>query len=386
MREATRSEVCGLSILMALSLLLFIPAGMWAQAGANGALSGTVTDPSGAAIPNADVVVTNEATNLIVARVKGSTAGTFSVPVVPPGTYKVEITAPGFRKYEAPDVVVRVTEVTNVFAAMKIGSSTETITVTSAAVQIQTSTPVMGETISGHSIEKLPLSTSNFFALATLSSGANTEIFDAGALGRGQVTINVNGNRPTNNNYQLEGVNANDFNLPILDNVALPNQEAIGEFKTQTSLFDASNGRNGGGNIQVGLKYGTNKHHGVGYDLYRDKSVNANDFFLNRAGVPKPQLHQHQFGGALGGPIPGGEKIKYLRDWFYFLSYQGTREGSGNAAGTLFYQQVARPSNRPVPGELGQHFLPQRLTPWVYEFGSGGAGLIKSAGIQVPRV
>src|SRR2546429_4686688 len=100
-------------------------------------------------------------------------------------------------------------------------------------------TTLFRSTIDAETASTLPLSTRNFLTLLTLSAGANTELFDSAALGRGQVTINVNGQRPTNNNFQLEGVNANDVNLPILDNVPLPNPDTIQEFKTQTSLYDA---------------------------------------------------------------------------------------------------------------------------------------------------
>src|SRR5260370_41780437 len=96
----------------------------------------------------------------------------------------------------------------------------------------------------------------------THSYGDYWDLLDPAALGRGQVPINVNGQRPTNNNFQLEGVNANDVNLPILDNVPLPNPDTIEEFKTQTSLYDASSGRNGGGNVQVNLRSGTAHFHG----------------------------------------------------------------------------------------------------------------------------
>src|SRR5256884_6951491 len=161
-------------------------------------------------------------------------------------------------------------------------------------------TTLFRSTIDAETASTLPLSTRNFLTLLTLSAGANTELFDSAALGRGQVTINVNGQRPTNNNFQLEGVNANDVNLPILDNVPLPNPDTIQEFKTQTSLYDASSGRNGGGNVQVNLKSGTAHYHGDTYEFFRNNVLNANDFFFNAATpqVPRPVLRQNQYGGS----------------------------------------------------------------------------------------
>ena len=292
-----------------------------------------------------------------MARLVATGAGTFSVLFLPPGEYRVEIDAPGFRKLELENTVVRVTETTNIVAKLEIGPAMQTVNVEAAASILQLSNPTTGETISQHSVENLPLSNRNFLGLLSLSSGTGTEFFDSTALGRGTVTLNVNGQRPTNNNYQLEGINANDVNLPILDNVALPNPDAIGEFKTQTALFDASTGRNGGGNTQVQLKRGTSHYHGDGYDFYRDRSLNANDFFLNREGQRKPQLHQNEFGGSFGGPVPK------LKETFFFGNYQGWRESSGLASGTQFSTRIpVLPADR-SPASLEAAFFPGGLPP-----------------------
>src|SRR5262249_25854307 len=148
--------------------------------------------------------------------------------------------------------------------------------------------PTTGQTI--QNVSDLPLATRNFLSLLALSTGANSELADTAALGRGAVSINVNGQRPVNNNYQLEGINANDVNLPQLDNVPLPNPQTVAEFKTQTSLYDASQGRNGGGNIQVALKSGSTTYHGDLFEFFRNDALNANDFFLNRSGQKRPVL------------------------------------------------------------------------------------------------
>jgi hypothetical protein len=316
-----------------------------------------VQDPSGAVIPAAQIIVTNQDTGTIVAQVKSTQAGAFAVPFLAPGSYRVEVTAPGFKTFDARDVAVRVTEITNLVAKLQVGAPTQMVTVEAKASEILVSTPTMGETITAHTVENLPLSNRNFFALLSLSAGTGTEFFDSTALGRGQVTLNVNGQRPANNNYQLEGINANDLNLPILDNVALPNPDTIGEFKTQTSLYDASQGRNGGGDIQVGLRHGTSSYHGDVYEFFRDRSLNANDFFLNRQGQRKPQLHQNEFGASFGGPVPK------LKDAFFFGNYQGWRESSGLASGTQFSTQIpAFPASR-TEASLEAAFFPNGLPP-----------------------
>jgi hypothetical protein len=137
----------------------------------------------------------------------------------------LEITATGFSKFVMDRVLVQVTETAKVNATLSVGQVTETVTVHDVTPPVELTSATTGETITAETASTLPLSTRNFLTLLSLSAGANTELFDSAALGRGQVTINVNGQRPTNNNFQLEGVNANDVNLPVLDNVPLPNPD-----------------------------------------------------------------------------------------------------------------------------------------------------------------
>jgi hypothetical protein len=169
------------------------------------------------------------------------------------------------------------------------------------------------------------------------------------------VSIVVNGERPTNNNYQLEGINANDYNLPSFDNVPLPNPQAVKEFKTQTSLYDASQGRNAGGNIQVTMQSGTSHFHGNAFEFFRNNVLNANDFFLNSEGQHRPVLRQNQFGGSLGGPIP------LTKGAFFFMNYQGTRAASGISAGTNFSTTIpVLPADRSA-GNLARVYFPGGL-------------------------
>src|SRR6516225_7875972 len=336
-------------------IALLIPSGLRAQAGATGAITGTVLDEKGGAISGATIVIINQATGKEERSVTSTSAGTFNVPSLPPGHYRLEVAATSFMKFITDNVLVQVTETASVTATLHIGQVTESVVVNDVTTPVELTSATTGETISAETASTLPLSTRNFLTLLTLSAGANTELFDSAALGRGAVTININGQRPTNNNYQLEGINANDFNLPILDNVPLPNPDTVAEFKTQTSLYDASQGRNGGGNIQVNLKSGTDKFHGDAYEFFRDRSLNANDFFLNREGQRKPQLHQNQFGGSLGGPVP---KVKHF---FFFGNYQGTREASGQASGTNLATNIpVLPADRSA-ASLQSAFFPNGL-------------------------
>jgi hypothetical protein len=337
-----------------LSIALLTPASSRAQAGATGAITGTVFDQKGGAISGAAIVVTNLATGQKEREVISTGSGTFNVPSLSPGTYTVEIMATGFSRFLIEKVLVQVTETSSVVATLAVGNVTETVTVHEVVLPVELTSATTGETIGAETASTLPLSTRNFLTLLTLSAGANTELFDSAALGRGQVTINVNGQRPTNNNFQLEGVNANDVNLPVLDNVPLPNPDTIQEFKTQTSLYDASSGRNGGGNVQVNLKSGTAHYHGDAYEFFRNNVLNANDFFFNAATpqVPRPVLRQNQYGGSFGGPVPKS------KDFFFFVNYQGTREASGISAGTVLNSQIpVLPATRDA-ATLAATFLP----------------------------
>jgi hypothetical protein len=325
-----RSFLRSLAVLGAIALA--IPVYLRAQGGNTGAITGTVHDVNGGAIQGAQVDIIKQDTGETVRHVATSSGGTFTVPFLDPATYRVEITSTGFSKFVSV-VEVRVTETASLAALLQIGQVSQTVVVEGAAATVDTTSAATGQTISAETVSNLPLSTRNFLTLLTLSAGANTELFNNASLGRGQVTINVNGQRPTNNNYELEGVNANDFNLPVNDHVPLPNPETVEEFKTQTSLYDASQGRNGGGNTQVNLRSGTDQYHGNAYEFFRNTVFNANDWFLNSQGQARPELDQNQFGGSFGGPAPVG------KNFFFFLNYQGTREVSaagGAASGTQF--------------------------------------------------
>jgi hypothetical protein len=260
--KSFRRNSHGLGVFRLALVLISLTGAAFAQSSAGGAIKGLVKDQSGAAVSGATVEIVNQQTNVVERTLTTNAEGGFSVPLLPVGIYKAVVSASGFSKTEATNIRVNVTDTTNVVVALKIGAVSEALTVTDVTTPIQTSNPTTGQSLGAETVSGLPLATRNFLTLLTLSSGANTELFQSDALGRGAVTINVNGQRPSNNNYQLEGINANDINLPVLENVPLPNPQTVQEFKTQTSLYDASQGRNGGGNIQVALKSGTSGYHG----------------------------------------------------------------------------------------------------------------------------
>jgi hypothetical protein len=300
------------------------------QGGATGAITGTVQDPSGAFVANADVRITNQDTGVVERSLKTGADGSFTAPLLPVGTYRVSVHAQGFSEGQFADIGVRVTETTRMIAKLATQSVQQQIEVQAEVQTVDTSDASTGQAIDTNTIRALPLATQNFQQLLTLSSGAQSNLNAAAQLGRGDVRIQVNGQREDNNNYLIEGISATDYNVAELTNTPLPNPDVVQEFKVQTSLYDASQGRNGGGNINAILKTGTSAFHGDVYEFFRNTVLDANEYFLKQSGSPRPVIQQNIFGGSLGGPVSPGGKLG-----FFFINYQGTRQRSGDSPGTL---------------------------------------------------
>ena len=311
-------------------VVLALAIGAFGQGGATGAITGTVQDPSGALVANATVRITNQDTNVLERSVSTGPDGTFTAPLMPVGTYRVSIQSEGFNEASVSNVVVRVTETTRMTAKLATKSVQQKIEVQAEVQTVDTSDATTGQAIESATIRALPLATQNFHQLLTLSTGAQSELNAASHLGRGDVRIQVNGQREDNNNYLIEGVSVTDYNVAELTNTPLPNPDVVQEFKVQTSLYDASQGRNGGGNINAILKSGTDKFHGDVYEFFRNTVLDANEYFLKQSGSPRPVIQQNIFGGSLGGPVSPGGKLG-----FFFVNYQGTRQRSGDSPGTL---------------------------------------------------
>ena len=301
----------------------------WAQGGATGAITGTVQDVSGALVASAQVQIINQDTGIVTRTVKTDASGAFTAPLLPVATYTVKVTASGFGEGTFKDIAVRVTETTRLTAKLAPTKVMQTVEVQAVVQTVETTTATTGQAIEERTIRELPLSTQNFQQLLTLSTGAQSELNASAQLGRGNARVIVNGQREDNNNYLIEGISATDYNVSQSTNVPLPNPDVIEEFKVQTSLYDASQGRNSGGNVNAILKSGTMHFHGDLYEFFRNDVLNANEFFLNRAGQSRPSVKQNIFGGSLGGPIGPGAKLG-----FFFLNYQGTRQRSGLSPGT----------------------------------------------------
>jgi hypothetical protein len=298
---------------------------MLAQGGATGAIGGVVQDASRAVIANAKVSVKNEATGELLRQVTTDASGLFVATLLPVGTYSVEVREAGFPVTTFPGIVVRITETTRMTAVLKVNTVTQVVEVQSQIEQVNTTDATTGQSLGAQTITDLPLATRNFQQLLTLSTGASADLNGAAQLGRGSVFIHVNGGREDNNNYLIDGITVADYAFGELTYTPLPSPDAIQEFKVSTSLYDATQGRNGGGNINATLKGGSAKFHGDLWEYFRNTALDANDYFLGKVVVK-----QNIFGGDIGGPIGPAAKLGY-----FYVNIQGTRQRSGDSPGTF---------------------------------------------------
>src|SRR5579862_2711160 len=329
-----------MALLASLGLLIFCATMAHAQSAGTGAITGTVTDPQGRAVPNATVTVTSTDTGQARTATTGA-AGDYKFSLLPPGNYKVRFSATGFKSAEVSSVTVTVTETQTLDRAMEVGTVNQTVTVESSVETLQTESSTLGTTVNGSTITALPMANGNYTEVLSLAAGATASVDNATALGKGTQDISANGVDPGSNNYQMDGVAVNNIansgssnDGTIYTGIPIPSPDAIGEFKIQTSTYDASYGRNPGANVNVVTKSGTNDFHGSGFEFFRNSVLNASDYFYNNdygavtTAKPHEVLNQNQFGGTIGGPI--------LKDkLFFFFSYRGTRAKNGVApAGT----------------------------------------------------
>jgi Carboxypeptidase regulatory-like domain/TonB-dependent Receptor Plug Domain/TonB dependent receptor len=359
-----------------LTLLLSISAPLLlGQSAGTSALSGTVTDPSGAAIPNVIVTITNNDNGQVRTATTGSD-GVYKFNLLQPGTYKVRFSAAGFKTSEVGSVILSVTETPTLDRSLEVGQQSEQVTVEATAETLQTESSTLGTTVGGSTVTALPLSNRNYTQVLGLSAGVNAGVTNATTFGKATQDYSTNGADPGQNNFQMDGVAINNIanggssnDAGIYAGIPIPNPDAIQEFKIQTSTYDASYGRNPGANVNVITKSGSNTFHGAIWYFFRNEDLNANDFFENAEGGGKQQiLRQNQVGGSIGGPI---KKDKL----FFYANYQETRQYNGAVAG-IGYLPVSLPpipsGDRSAPGfqaALGAALCPSNhpSNPAAYE-------------------
>ena len=325
-------------------VLLCVPTVALGQA-FRGTVSGTVTDPSGAAVPGARLTLTDVATNAsLTTETNGE--GHYSIPYIPPGRHKLQVEAAGFQPVVHENVEVRVGDKLTLDLKLEVGQATETVTVSGDSTPLlESSSASMGQVIDRRRISELPLPDGNPFTLARLAPGvAFTDVnnlrftrpFDNG----GTSNISTNGTGSQGSEFTLDGVPNNAaFGRQV---AYVPPAEAVQEFKVTTSSFDAQQGHSAGAHIEVTLRSGANRPFGSIYWFNRNEVLAGNEFFINsnpncerdeNGKCKRPPLRYNRYGATFGGPVmlprfgEGGPSLWSGKDkLFFFFAYEGLRQ------------------------------------------------------------
>jgi hypothetical protein len=306
----------GLILLLA-ALIGSAPAA--AQVGATGALSGVVSDPTGAVVENAKVRAVEQATG---AKRETTTNqdGHYTLPALPVGEYQVIFELAGFRQLVRKGVHVEAAVTKSLDIVLTLGEMNQQVTITEDAPLLQTTQATTVRQLNARELLKVPSSTRNFTHLLSAEAGVNADLPPVLGNDTGSISPSVNGTRTTSNSLQFNGVDTSNLLTnegSLIENIS-PAPETIQEVKLQTSLYDASTGRNGGGNFQILTRSGSNELHGTLYWFVQNEIFNANDFFFNRDGIDRPQARRNEGGFTLGGPA--------IKDrLFFFGGYQRTQ-------------------------------------------------------------
>ncbi len=319
-RTPTRSTISRVSLLLLLGIsLTFSPVAM-AQSNPTGSLTGGVQDSNGAAVPAAAITVKNLGTGLTRTAVADD-EGRWTIPALPVGRYEVLIEAQGFKRTALKDVGVEASVPRTLNTKLEIGDiAGEVVDVTGTSLAVTTpDTSAISRQLSSDQLVSIPTSTRSFTQLLSAEAGVNTELSPVLTNGNGNQSPSVNGTRTTSTSLFFNGVDATNITTnegSLNDNIA-PAPETLQEVKLQTSLYDASTGRSGGGNFQLITKQGGNEFHGTGYYFIQNEKFNANDFFFNKEGIDRPKARRNETGFTVGGPV--------VKDkWFFFGGYQYT--------------------------------------------------------------
>jgi Carboxypeptidase regulatory-like domain/TonB-dependent Receptor Plug Domain len=297
-----------------------------------GDIRGTVKDATGAVVPGADVTVTNTDKNVVVRTATTNQSGQYSASLLPVGHYSVTVDASGFKKSTRSGIELNVHDVLTQDFSLQAGSTTETVQVEAEPLQVQLQDAAGSGLINGTQIRQLSINNRNYEQLVALSPGVATGISDQIYIGvsnpagtSNQVNFAVNGNRPTQNNWTIDGVDNVDrgANLTLLN---YPSVDSIEEFKLLRGAYNPEYGRSSSGQITVVTRSGGSTFHGGAYEFFRNDVLNANTFANNGGGAlnfkptSRPKLRYNDFGGTIGGPvyIPGIYNTERNKTFFFF--------------------------------------------------------------------
>ena len=295
--------------------------------GVTGDILGTVTDATGAIIPNAKITVTNTQTQE-TRHLTSSSSGDFDFSLLPLGTYVLTVDSPGFSESKNNDIQLSAGQRQRVDVKRAVSSGNAThVTVSGAAPALQTDSAVVGTTINDREVQNLPTNGRNFINLAQLVPGANSGTASSIASGsrpddrRETSAVSVNGQSTMVNTEEIDGLDNNDRIVGVIG--VRPSIDAIQEFSVQTNLYTAAVGRTAAAVINIITKSGTNQFHGSAYEFFRNDSLDARNVFATTGS--KPEFRQNQFGGSIGGPIVHDKT-------FFFADIEGLRQVMGSTS------------------------------------------------------
>ena len=311
------------SILLTLSIFCLFQLAAVAQSGTAGTLTGIVKDPKGANLPGVSVVVKNLATGTTRTAISGED-GHWTTPALPIGTYEVSYECTGFKRLIRDRVEVEASVPRTLEDKLEVGEIGAVINITEGAALITPETSTVARQLTSEQLVEVPTSTRSFTQLLSTEAGVNTELSPVLTNGNGNQSPSVNGTRTTSTSLFFNGVDATNITTnegSLNDNIA-PAPETLQEVKLQTSMYDASTGRSGGGNFQLVTKTGGNGFSGNIYYYLQNEKLNANDFFFNKEGIDRPKARRNEGGFTVGGPI--------VKDRFFFFGgYQYTNAITG---------------------------------------------------------
>ncbi len=355
-------------------LLAWAPAA-WSQD--NATITGFINDPSGAVVPNAQITLTNNATNQIRETVSNGT-GAYRFANLGIGTYTLVVVLQGFQKYTRTGIVVNVAQTLEQDAVLAVGTQQQTVTVAADALQVQTETSEVSTLINGTQVEQLATNGRNITSLAALGLGVSNTLPSFGGVNAltSANTISFNGTRATHNVYMIDGGEQNDRGCGGCF-MNLPSQDAIAQFQTLDSNYKPDYGIGSGGTILMVLKSGTSHFHGSLYEFNRNTAYNANDFFLNAAGKPRSKFQLNIPGGNIGGPlfIPHVYNENKTRT-FFFWNEEWRRLIQGSAPSVT---NAILANNFPTAGAALAYTPPNGVAPLVPVIGDAAKNAIFAA-------
>jgi hypothetical protein len=312
-----------LAILIATTAIALWSAPASAQSSPTGTLTGTILDPSGGVLPGVTVTAKNEQTGLTQTTISGG-EGDWRIPALPTGTYEVTFELDGFKKISRGGVTVRAAGLHTIPVTLEVGAVTEVIQVTADAALLAVTTATTARSLTSAELEAVPTSTGSFTHLLSSEAGVSADLPPVLTNGTGNISPSVNGTRTTSTSLFFNGIDATNLTTnegAMSDNVS-PASDTLQEVKLQTSMYDASTGRSGGGNFQLVTRSGTNDFRGSAHYNFQHEKMNSNDFFYEKDGIDKPKARRNEGGFTLGGPIRRNRL-------FFFGGYQRTDAETG---------------------------------------------------------